>query len=101
VFGIEVVSLESMLSWAAKRGTIELVKLDIEGAEFDTLRSFGRMAHLLLSVPQWFIEFHPAPQTHETLSSIFGMVREFKRLGFSTFSPNGVDWLFYQSRRNA
>lgn len=93
---VAVMSLETLISACAKHGAVQLVKLDIEGAEFDTLRPFDRVAAVLAAVPQWLVEFHPVPQTRESLFSVFRLVRKFEQLGFTSFSPNGVDRLFYR-----
>lgn len=93
---VRTLSLRSLVELASHHGRVELVKLDLEGAEFEVLSATPALSETLLSVPQWLIEFHPAPQTSATLAAVGSARSIFKKLGFREFSRNGVDHLFWQ-----
>lgn len=90
------VSLGTLVDSAARHGKVGLVKLDIEGAEFDLLRNDGSTAGTLARVPQWILEFHPIPQTDHTLEDVREACNVFRNNGFRAFSRNGVDFLFWR-----
>lgn len=91
------ISLRTLLDLARRHGGIDLVKLDLEGSEFLVLLDQSKLRDLVRQVPQWLVEFHPAPQTGETFSSIAKIRRLFRELGYSAFSRNGTDYLFWRA----
>ena len=71
----------------------DLVKMDIEGPEYEALDAASDDA--LGAAKQWVIEFH-----HEAIPGIpFArtkkQIERFERLGFSTFTRDNVNFLFY------
>lgn len=93
---VHTLSIRDLLATASEYGPVGLVKLDLEGAEFDSLTSCLKEApHTLLSVPQWLVEFHPFPQTAHSMHDIARICLGFRQLGFKGFSPNGIDHLFW------
>jgi FkbM family methyltransferase len=88
-------TLDRVIEAASKLGPVSAVKLDLEGAEFDVLNeTLDRAEATILCVPQWFIEFHPRPQTQRRLGEVFRLRDRFLARGFEAYSPNGVDYLF-------
>lgn len=93
---VETISLGSLVERARRHGKVEMVKLDLEGAEFGVLSDVASISDTLCSVPQWFVEFHPMPQTSFRLRAVAKIRIVFKKMGFRCFSRNGVDYLFWR-----
>jgi FkbM family methyltransferase len=90
------VSVATLVALARRHGRVDLVKLDLEGAEFSVFGGVGTEDSVISEIPQWLVECHPAPQTDETFASVARVCRRFRRLGFEEFSPNGTDCLFWR-----
>jgi FkbM family methyltransferase len=97
VVSVQGASLPTLLAKCMSYGPVEFVKVDAEGSEFAVFRPDLEIEQVVSAIPQWFIEFHPVPQTGFPLRNVFAVVHHFKRLGFSAFTPNGVDYLFWRS----
>jgi len=93
---VEGFSLETLLTRAARHGDVSLVKLDLEGAEFVALAPSARTMDVICQVPQWLVEFHPAPQTLNSLAAVGRIAGLFSKAGYRSFSRNGTDGLFYR-----
>jgi len=73
---------------------VDLLKLDIEGAEYEVLTSIGDKT--LAGIQQIVVEFHhycvprfPASQTRNTIARL-------KWLGFQPYSVDGINYLFFR-----
>jgi FkbM family methyltransferase len=73
---------------------VDLLKLDIEGAEYEVLASIGD--EKLASIGQIVVEFHHhcVSRFLETHTRI--MVSRLKRLGFQSYSVDGINYLFFR-----
>jgi FkbM family methyltransferase len=73
---------------------IDLLKLDIEGAEYEVLASIGD--EKLASIGQIVVEFHHycVPRFVQKHTRI--TVARLKRLGFQSYSVDGINYLFFQ-----
>lgn len=77
----------------AECATPDLVKMDIEGPEYEALDATSD--DTLQACKQWVIEFH-----HESIEGIpFArtqrQIARFEKLGFSTYTRDNVNFLFY------
>lgn len=97
VVGVDGISLGSLLNRASRHGAVALVKLDLEGAEFEIFREARYVTDIIESVPQWFIEFHLTPRTKHSLSDMSRIRKLFRLRRFREFSRNGVDYLFWRT----
>lgn len=94
---VDAITLSSLLNRASEYGPVVLVKLDLEGAEFGIFSDIERVTEAVEAVPQWFVEFHPAPQTEHSLASILQIRELFRSVRYREFSRNGIDYLFWRS----
>ena len=92
-YPVEMVTLTELLRRVGKR-PLGVVKLDLEGYEYEVLSGFDRAD--TAEVPQMVVEFHhgivPGISWQETVRAI----RHVKSLGFKPFVYNGRDCLFYR-----
>ena len=73
---------------------VDLLKLDIEGAEYEVLASIGD--EKLAGIGQIVVEFH-----HYCVPRFLGrhtrnIVARLRRLGFQSYSLDGINYLFFQ-----
>jgi FkbM family methyltransferase len=73
---------------------VDLLKLDIEGAEYEVLASIGD--EKLAGIGQIVVEFH-----HYCVPRFLGrdtrnMVERIRRLGFQSYSLDGINYLFFR-----
>jgi len=91
-YDVELITLESMLD-ALPTGRADLVKIDVEGIEYEVLEATSD--DVLKRAGQWCIEFHHSTVEHFHYADTRRHVRRFRALGFSVFTRDGVDYLFY------
>tara|TARA_R100001143_G_C3361083_1_gene135897 strand:- start:21408 stop:22118 length:711 start_codon:yes stop_codon:yes gene_type:complete len=90
VKALSIPSLKSLID----QEHIELLKLDIEGAEYSMFNNFDFKA--LEGVSQLFIEFHHQQIEHRSQNETFEIVRKIEGAGFNSFSIDDVNFLFYR-----
>ena len=76
---------------------IDLVKMDIEGAEIQLFESIDEQH--LSRIQQLSLEFHNAvPILNVSLESVNRVIGKIKSMGFDglPFAPNHLDWLFWR-----
>lgn len=73
---------------------VDLLKLDLEGAEFELLNNITKEE--LVPFKQIFIEFHHLAVTGLSKKDTFRIVKRIKSFGFKTFTLDQVNYLFYK-----
>jgi FkbM family methyltransferase len=73
---------------------IDLLKLDIEGAEYDVLAGIGD--ETLQSIGQIIVEFHHYCVKGVTETDTRRVVSRIKDLGFQSYSIDRINYLFFQ-----
>ncbi len=95
-YSVPAITLKTLLDRAREHGSVALVKLDVEGVEFSILDGSSAASEAVESVGQWFIEFHPYPQTIHSFAELSKVKRWFHLKGYRAFTPNGIDYLFWR-----
>jgi FkbM family methyltransferase len=90
-YEVQVITIEDVL---AKAGNVALVKMDIEGAEYDVLEQTSD--DLLRKVDQWIVEFHHEVIQRFSFSRTRQNIRRFEGLGYKTYTRDNVNFLFYR-----
>ena len=72
---------------------IDMLKLDIEGAEYDLFKDTEQLD--LRPFRQIYIEFHHRSLAEYNRSDTFAIVKAIRNKGFKTFSLDGINYLFY------
>lgn len=92
-YEVEAVCLKEL---AARVGcsTIDLLKLDLEGAEYAILEQ--PTLEVLAPFKQIFVEFHDHCLVEKTREDTLACVRRMAGLGFRNFTLNDRDYLFYR-----
>jgi FkbM family methyltransferase len=91
-YPVELITITQAFDRAG-RAQPDLVKMDIEGPEYEALDAASD--ETLRAVKQWVIEFH-----HESIEAIpysrtQKQIERFERLGFKTYTRDNVNFLFY------
>jgi len=73
---------------------VDLIKLDLEGAEFELLSNISE--NDLKPFKQIFIEFHHLAVKDYSITDTLRIVKRIKALGFNSFSLDRVNFLFYK-----
>lgn len=73
---------------------VDLLKLDLEGAEFELLSNISEED--LKPFKQIFIEFHHLAVKGYTKKDTLRLVKKIKSLGFKSFSLDRINFLFYK-----
>ena len=92
-FSVEVLNVMGVLDLVQKE-TIDLLKLDIEGAEYEIIKDLN--SELAVRIGQIIVEFHHLDIGRFTLSDTKEAIRHLSDLGFSYFSFDDVNYLFYR-----
>jgi FkbM family methyltransferase len=83
-----IVTADTLDNYAQQHGTPQLIKIDIEGAEWLALIGAKRLMSLK-KAPKFFVEFHP-----QEMNSIGGSVREcvklFQESGYLVYQLSGI-----------
>ncbi|GAB5446569.1 MAG: hypothetical protein Gyms2KO_14420 [Gymnodinialimonas sp.] len=75
---------------------VEMLKVDIEGAEFDLFDGFDFSA--LANVRQLFVEFHHAQISSRDVSDTERLVAQFEANGFDAATYDDTNYLFINKR---
>ena len=96
---VQAVTLEDLISRIAVRGRIDLIKMDIEGAELAVLE--GAPVGLLERIGQFTVEFHQFVDPCSRVR-VEGIKKRFRALGFWVidFSRTNYDVLFVHPAAN-
>jgi FkbM family methyltransferase len=89
-YDVQVITVADALAKAEK---IDLVKMDIEGAEYDVLEQTPD--EVIRRVDQWIVEFHHDMIERFHFSRTRRNIQRFKRLGYEVFTRDNVNFLFY------
>jgi FkbM family methyltransferase len=93
-YDVEALTLSSLLKRVGVDG-VDLLKLDLEGAEYDVLA--GVTAEHLRPFRQLFVEFHHHAVSHFGESDTRRLVERVSACGFRTFSVDDHNYLFYRA----
>lgn len=74
------------------RDQVEMIKVDIEGAEFDLFDSFDFLS--LRKVRQLFVEFHHSQIGSRSFSDTSRIISKFRQNGFEASSLDDANYLF-------
>ena len=74
-------------------GRADLVKMDIEGSEYEVLESVDD--EVLRRADQWVIEYHHDMTSRLTFARTLEHIRRFARLGYQSYTRDNVNFLFY------
>jgi FkbM family methyltransferase len=91
-YDVEMITMGTLLSMIPN-SNIAIMKIDIEGAEFDFIKALD--LSLLNKVKQLIIEFHHDTIANISLNDTKKAVARIKKSGMKAFSYNGRDYLFY------
>jgi FkbM family methyltransferase len=94
-YEVPVVTLDDLLERVG--GRIDVLKMDVEGAEFDVINRTSREA--LVRIDQILVEFHDGTVPEFTRVDRDTAIRRLRTLGFDAIEYNGRDVLFV--RRSA
>jgi FkbM family methyltransferase len=92
-YEVKAISLKSLLKYLGVK-QIDLLKLDIEGAEYDLISRISREE--LLPFKQIFIEFHHHAVTNFSEVDTKRIVERVCGFGFKSFSVDDHNYLFSQ-----
>ena len=92
-YKIKAISLKSLLKYINIK-QIEILKLDLEGAEYDLLNKISKEE--VLPFRQIFVEFHHHAIDHYNKSDTLRIVKRICNLGFNNFSLDDHNYLFYK-----
>lgn len=95
-YQVQVITLADALT-ESPTGKVDLVKMDIEGAELDVLDAASDST--LTACPQWIIEFHHDLIAGGRFADTKKRVRRFSDLGFRLYTRDNVNFLFYRIER--
>jgi FkbM family methyltransferase len=92
-YEVRVVTVPDAIA-ATPNGRADLVKMDIEGPEYDVLNSLSD--EVIRSVPQWLVDFHHDLLPGVTFAHTRAVARRFRALGFGVYSRDAINVLFYR-----
>jgi len=90
-YTVATLTLENILRYAGAAAS--LVKLDVEGTEYAVLDAIGE--DVLRFSRQWVIEFHHGVVPPFSFADTSRIIRKFQSCGFSAYTRDGVNYLFY------
>jgi len=93
-YDVEAITLKTLLQKIGV-GSIEILKLDLEGAEYDLLDRIT--ADDLRPFRQVFVEFHHHAVNHFSEADTQRVVGRIAGFGFRTFSLDDHNFLFYRA----
>lgn len=94
-YEVECVTLEGLLAQLGLESGVSLLKLDIEGAEYELIKSVEN--ETLQKIDQIFIEFHHHAVPDYNISDTQSMVEKIENAGFNSFTFDNHNYLFYQN----
>jgi len=92
-YEVEALSLRGLLRRIGV-DRVQLLKLDLEGAEYDLLGGIEREA--LEPFRQVFVEFHPSVVPDSHAADTAARVSRVESMGFLTFTLDDINYLFYR-----
>jgi len=92
-YAVEVLTIAQAFERAGFT-TVDIVKMDIEGSEYEALE--GASDDTLRAAGQWIVEFHHDLVSAAPFSRTQKIVRRFHKLGFEHFTRDNVNFLFYR-----
>lgn len=92
-YEVESMNLPTLLNHL-NLSEVDLLKLDLEGAEFELLNNITEED--IKPFKQIFIEFHHLAVKSYTKKDTLRMVNKIKSLGFKSFSLDRINFLFYK-----
>ena len=92
-YEVQVATLEDAMA-LAPGDKAKLVKMDIEGSEYDVLD--GTPDSALQKVDQWIIDFHHDVIAEIPYSRTRQQVGRFRSLGYRVYTQDKVNFLFYR-----
>lgn len=92
-YEVESMNLLSLIDHL-KLKEVDLLKLDLEGAEFELLNSISKEE--LLPFKQIFIEFHHLAVKSYSKKDTNRIVSRIKSFGFNSFTLDRINYLFYK-----
>jgi FkbM family methyltransferase len=93
-YDVEAVTLGTLLKRVGVE-TVDMLKLDLEGAEYDLLAR--TTADELRPFKQLFVEFHHHAVSHFAEADTRRLVERISAFGFRTFSVDDHNYLFYRA----
>jgi FkbM family methyltransferase len=93
-YEVQVVTLEDLRAQCNNR-PIAIMKIDIEGVEYDLLNSLTRES--LVGISQLLVEFHHGTIASYSLSDTKNAIKKLESFGMKSIQFNGRDCLFYWS----
>jgi hypothetical protein len=90
-----MVTIDALLNRIGK-STIAIIKIDIEGAEFELISSLS--ANSLNQVDQLIVEFHHGTVPGYARRDTRAGIKKLEGMGFMSIVYNGRDCLFYKQR---
>jgi len=94
-YEVEMVTIDALLNRIGK-STIAIIKIDIEGAEFELISSLS--ANSLNQVDQLIVEFHHGTVPGYARRDTRAGIKKLEGMGFMSIVYNGRDCLFYKQR---
>tara|TARA_A100001388_G_C28716515_1_gene474100 strand:- start:18 stop:695 length:678 start_codon:yes stop_codon:yes gene_type:complete len=92
-YKVETIAIKSLKKVIGKN--IDLLKLDLEGAEFEIFKDFE--FETLLDFKQIFIEFHHHAIALVTQEDTYKIVKQIDEVGFSSYSLDDHNYLFIRN----
>ena len=90
-YEVEAVSIKSLLK-RIDAVQVDILKLDLEGAEYDLLKAIQEEE--LLPFKQIFVEFHHHAFSHISEAETQRIVKRISKCGFNSFSLDDHNYLF-------
>jgi FkbM family methyltransferase len=92
-YKVQMVDLNKLLTFIPN-STIDFLKIDIEGAEYNLFSENNLQA--LSQVKQLFVEFHHMAFKDFKKKDTLKVVRQIEATGLQSFSWDGINYLFYR-----
>jgi len=92
-YEVEMINIRSLIK-SLNLKKIDLLKIDIEGAEFELIDNLS--SDETDNIDQIFVEFHHKAVDKYTKKHTIKAVKLLQEKGFKSFSLNGTDFLFYK-----
>lgn len=92
-YQVDCITLRRLLEIVGT-GSVDLLKLDIEGAEYGVLEAAP--PELLCSIGQIVVEFHHQTLHERTRADTLRVIGKLRALGFEPFTRDQVNYLFFR-----
>ncbi|OIP83923.1 MAG: hypothetical protein AUK44_03865 [Porphyromonadaceae bacterium CG2_30_38_12] len=94
-YQVKLIDLQTLIGMT-KAVTIDLLKIDIEGAEYSLFNKTNLDA--LKHVKQLFVEFHHISVKDYNANDTKNIVKIIENQNFNSFSYDGLNYLFYRNQ---